>query len=90
MPSPRPGFTWRCRASRGACSSGGERLMLAVATGYCNDLHREPARLHIGIDSVEVEASGDFAGLGLAATNIRYRTRVVSRYSDCPGQKKAE
>lgn len=52
--------------------------MLALATCYCNDLYREAARLGIELDSVEVEASAEFAGVGLAATNIRYRANVVS------------
>jgi hypothetical protein len=56
--------------------------MLAVATCYCNDLYREAARLGIGIESVEVFASADFEGIGLAASNIRYRARVASTSSD--------
>ena len=52
--------------------------MLAVATCYCNDLYREAARLHIALTGVEVEAQADFAGVGLAASNIRYRAHVDS------------
>lgn len=52
--------------------------MLALATCYCNDLYREAARLGVVIDSVEVFASGDFEGVGLAARNITYRARLVS------------
>ena len=66
----------------GSSVNGGEFLMLALATCYCNDLYREAARLQIGIDSVEVEASADFEGIGLAAANIRYRAKVVSLSSD--------
>ena len=58
--------------------SGGEFLMLALATCYCNDLYREAARLGISIESVEVEASAEFPGIGLAATNIAYRAKVSS------------
>jgi uncharacterized OsmC-like protein len=58
--------------------NGGEFLMLALATCYCNDLYREAARLGIPIESVEVEASAEFSGIGLAATNIAYRARVSS------------
>src|SRR5512141_2988991 len=64
--------------SFGSSVSGGELLMLALATCYCNDIYREAARSNISVDSVEVEAEADFAGLGLAATNITYRARVVS------------
>jgi uncharacterized OsmC-like protein len=52
--------------------------MLALATCYCNDLYREAKRLDISIDSVEVEASADFPGIGLAATSIRYTAKVSS------------
>jgi organic hydroperoxide reductase OsmC/OhrA len=63
---------------RGSAINGGELLMLALATCYCNDLFREAARLGIPIDAVEVEASAEFTGIGLAASNIRYQARVTS------------
>lgn len=63
---------------RGSAINGGELLMLALATCYCNDLYREADRLGIPIDGVEVEASAEFAGIGLAASNIRYRATVSS------------
>lgn len=66
----------------GSSINGGEFLMLAVATCYCNDLYREAARLGISIESCEVEASADFEGVGLAAKNIRYRAQVASSASD--------
>jgi len=66
----------------GSGINGGEFLMLALATCYCNDLYREAARLGVSVDSVEVEASADFEGVGLAASNIRYRARVLSSASD--------
>lgn len=62
----------------GSAVNGGEFLMLALATCYCNDVYREAAKLNIPIDSVEVEARADFPGIGLAATNIAYRARVSS------------
>ena len=52
--------------------------MLALATCYCNDLYSEAARLGLSVESVEVEASAEFPGVGLAATNIAYRARVSS------------
>jgi uncharacterized OsmC-like protein len=55
--------------------------MLALATCYCNDLYREAARLGVHVESVEVEASAEFPGIGLAATNIAYRARVSSSAS---------
>jgi organic hydroperoxide reductase OsmC/OhrA len=65
-------------SGRGSAVNGGELLMLALATCYCNDLYREADRLGIAIDGVEVEASAEFAGIGLAASNIRYRATVSS------------
>src|SRR5580765_8066692 len=65
-------------AGRGSSVNGGEFLMLALATCYCNDLYREAERLGISLDSVEVEASAQFPGIGLAATDIRYRAKVSS------------
>lgn len=63
---------------RGSAVNGGEFLMLALATCYCNDLYREAERIGLALDSVEVEASAQFPGIGLAATDIRYRAKVAS------------
>jgi len=68
-------------SGRGSAVNGGEFLMLALATCYCNDLFREAQRLGIAVDSVEVQASAEFPGVGLAATNIRYRASVESTAS---------
>lgn len=57
----------------GCAINGGEFLMLALATCYCNDLYREAARLRIPIEGAEAEATAEFPGVGLAATNIRCR-----------------
>jgi len=65
-------------AGSGSAVNGGEFLLLALATCYCNDLYREAARLGIEIKNVEVEASAEFPGIGLAATNITYRANVSS------------
>jgi organic hydroperoxide reductase OsmC/OhrA len=65
-------------AGRGSRVNGGEFLMLALATCYCNDVYREAERLGIPVDGVEVEAQADFDGIGLAAKNLRYRARVES------------
>ena len=62
----------------GSAVIGGEFLMLALATCYCNDIYREAARLQVVVEDVEVEASAEFPGVGLSATNVRYRARVSS------------
>ncbi len=64
-------------AGQGSGVNGGEFLMLALATCYCNDLCREAARRGITLDAVEVEATAHFR-VGLAASDIRYRARVAS------------
>jgi organic hydroperoxide reductase OsmC/OhrA len=63
---------------RGSSVNGGELLVMALATCYCNDLHREAARLGIVLHEIEVEASAEFDGVGLAARDIRYRARIAS------------
>lgn len=68
----------------GSAVNGGEFLMLALATCYCNDLYREAARLGIAVRGIEVEASADFDGIGLAASNVAYRARVQS---DAPADR---
>jgi organic hydroperoxide reductase OsmC/OhrA len=62
----------------GSAVNGGEFLMLALATCYCNDLYREAQRMGVPLTGVEVEASAEFAGIGLAARNIQYRAKVQS------------
>ena len=65
-------------SGQGSGVNGGEFLLLALATCYCNDLYREASRLGISLAAVEVEATADFPGIGLAATDIRYRAKVTS------------
>jgi len=62
----------------GSAVNGGEFLMLALATCYCNDLYREAQRMGIALTRVEVEAAAEFDGVGLAARDIRYRANVES------------
>jgi organic hydroperoxide reductase OsmC/OhrA len=66
---------------KGSAINGGEFLMLALATCYCNDLYREAERLGVSIEGVEVEATAEFPGVGLAATNIKYKASVSSSAS---------
>jgi organic hydroperoxide reductase OsmC/OhrA len=62
----------------GSSVNGGEFLMAALATCYCNDLYREAARLGIAITGCEVVASAQFNGVGLGAESVVYRARVES------------
>lgn len=63
---------------RGSSVNGGEFLMLALATCYCNDLYREADRLGVPVTGCEVIASGQFNGIGLAAESVTYSARVES------------
>jgi organic hydroperoxide reductase OsmC/OhrA len=65
-------------AGGGSAVNGGELLMLALATCYCNDLYREAAARGLRLDAVEVEASAEFAAVGHAASDVRYRARIDS------------
>ena len=62
----------------GSALNGGELLMLALATCYCNDLYREAQRLGIAIDGCQVIARASFDGIGVAAESITYCARVDS------------
>ena len=64
---------------RGSSVNGGELLMAAMATCYCNDLFREAARKGIEVGEVEVEVEGDFGAAGEAATALRYRVRIAGQ-----------
>jgi organic hydroperoxide reductase OsmC/OhrA len=69
-------------SGQGSAVNGGEFLMLALATCFCNDIYRDAARLNIMVTAVEVAAMAEFEGVGLSATNIRYRARVSSPASE--------
>ncbi len=62
----------------GSAVNGGELLMAALATCYCNDLYREAARLGITVAGCEVVASAQFNGVGLAAESVVYSAKVES------------
>ncbi|HEU4853556.1 MAG TPA: OsmC family protein [Telluria sp.] len=66
------------RDGAGSSVNGGEFLMLALATCYCNDLYREAARLGVPLNAVEVRARGEFAGRGLSAQDICYAAWIDS------------
>lgn len=63
-------------AGRGSSVNGGELLMAALATCFCNDVFREAARRSIAVDTVDVEAESEFGGEGAAALSIHYHVRI--------------
>lgn len=68
-------------SGRGSAVNGGELLMAALATCYCNDLYREAERLGIEIAGCEVIATAHFNGIGAAAESVTYSARVESQAS---------
>lgn len=60
----------------GAETNGGELLFLALATCFCNDLHREAARRSLSLRSVEVRVEGEFGEPGEPARNVVYHAQV--------------
>ena len=65
-------------SGRGSAVNGGELLMAALATCYCNDLYREASRLDVPIAGCEVRVQGHFNGVGLAAQSVTYSAIVES------------
>lgn len=68
-------------SGRGSAVNGGELLMAALATCYCNDLYREAERLGIEIAGCEASATARFNGIGPAAEDVTYAAKVESRAS---------
>lgn len=66
----------------GSVANGGELLCLAVATCYCNDVHREAAKRAIEIIRVDVVAQAEFAGPGAPAKRLSYRVAVAARATE--------
>ena len=64
------------KPSGGSSVTGGELLLLALATCFCNDLYREAGKRNIKIESLEVHADCDFDTEGKPATNFRYHAKV--------------
>lgn len=69
--SPKPtGF--------GSSINGGELLLLALATCFCNDIYREAAKRNIPVSGVNVEVTGEFGGDGEPGSNFSYKAHVTS------------
>jgi uncharacterized OsmC-like protein len=67
----------------GSTANGDERLFLALATCYCNDIYREAAKRGVGVERVEVEVAGDFGAEGEPARNVTYGAKV---WADAPDE----
>ena len=62
----------------GSSANGGEFLLLALATCYCNDIYREAAKRAVAVERVEVEVTGEFGAEGESARNVAYGAKVWS------------
>ena len=62
----------------GSAVNGGELLMLALATCFCNDIYREAARRNMVVTGVEVSVTGEFGAEGEPGSNFTYQARVTS------------
>ena len=60
----------------GSAVNGGELLLLALATCYCNDIYREAGKRNMAVTSVNVVFDGDFGGEGEPGNNFRYKAEV--------------
>src|SRR5512143_3511321 len=66
----------------GSSVSGGEMLMAALATCYCNDVYREASKMGIEVSSVEVECRAEFPAEGAAAADVSYSARIQAKASE--------
>jgi uncharacterized OsmC-like protein len=66
----------------GSSISGGEMLMVALATCYCNDVYREAAKMGIDVSHVDVECSAEFPAEGEPARDLTYTARITAKASD--------
>ncbi len=62
----------------GSLVNGGELLVLALATCYCNDLYREAAKRNMRIDGVHVTCKAKFGGEGDPGSSFSYHVEVRS------------
>lgn len=61
----------------GSSVNGGEALVLAVATCYCNDIYREAKQQGMRVRQVTVEVNGDYDSVpGHIIENITYHVTV--------------
>jgi organic hydroperoxide reductase OsmC/OhrA len=66
----------------GSSANGGELLLLALATCYCNDIYREAAKRELKVERVDVEVDGEFGAEGEPARNVSYRAKVTAQANE--------
>ena len=65
-------------AGYGSSVNGGELLLLALATCFCNDLYREANKRSISISAVKVECTATFGREGEPGSGFKYRVDVTT------------
>lgn len=65
-------------AGYGSAVNGGELLLLALATCFCNDIYREAAKMNINVSVVEVIATAEFGAEGEPGSNFQYKANVTA------------
>src|SRR5512140_1377775 len=65
----------------GSAISGGELLLLALATCYCNDIYREAAHRVLKVERVEMCVVTEFGRPGGSGRNTTYRSRLEAQSS---------
>ena len=63
----------------GSSVNGGEFLLLAIATCFCNDIYREAKRRNISVDAIDIVVTGEFAAEGEPGSNFQYKVEVKSK-----------
>ncbi len=66
----------------GSSVTGGELLVLALATCYCNDVYREAAKMGIDVSHIDVECSAEFPAEGHPAKDVTYTARITAQASE--------
>lgn len=67
---------------QGSAVNGGELLMLALATCFCNDIYREAAKKGMEITKVSVEVSGEFGAAGEPGRHFTYSAKLEGNATD--------
>lgn len=62
----------------GSSVNGGELLLSAIATCFCNDIYREAAKRNLTVKGVEVEVTCEFGADGEPGRNFLYTCKVDS------------
>jgi len=66
----------------GSSINGGELLLLALATCFCNDIYREAGKRKIAVSEVEVICRGEFGSEGEPGKNFIYKAKVIADAPD--------